>query len=118
MRRVRHEIRFESLEERLKARRENPCLVVCYRDSTGYHEVPISAGSQDDVSVFREKDTTFVLTTNSGVGYLGLEAYCGDAKLGDVFFHQDIEVEQVLGRRGFELSETTMAKRLAEYIQD
>lgn len=75
----------ESLEEQVNAHRFNPCLEITFHDREGEHKHKISAGYSDEIHVFRNQSHTLVLSFNSKLGYVGLEAFHGDEKLNDVF---------------------------------
>ena len=102
----------ESIEDQTKAGRWNPCLEISFRDKQGRHTHKIGTGYSDDIHVFRESGATFIVGKNSRVGYVSLEIYEGDEKLGDIFleYHHLIET---LGRVDFR--PITLAKRLKEF---
>ena len=108
-----YSIEKESLEDMRKAKRFNPCLEMMFRDKSGTHTHKLSAGYADDIYVYREHGITFVLTNNPCLGYVGLEVFNGNERVGDLFleYHQVIEV---LGR--CDLAPFTMIRRLKEYI--
>ena len=110
-----YKIKKESIQEMHKARRWNPCLEITFRDKTGIHIHKLRAGYQDDIHVYRANGTTFVLTTNPYLGYVGLEVFKGSEQAGDLFleYHNLIEV---LGR--CDLAPFTMIRRLREYVNN
>ena len=109
-------------------------LVIHYRGKR--YELECSAGSHDNVSVFREGKIVFVLSVNTGLPYVGLEEYNldDDPKVRKGFagrfgegdyeslepvasvFGQEQQVEELLGPRGTDLTDATMVRRLAEYL--
>jgi len=108
-----YSVEKESLEDMHKAKRFNPCLEMTFRDKAGSHTHKLSAGYGDDIYVYREHGMTFVLTNNPRLGYVGLEVFKGNERVGDMFleYHQVIEV---LGR--CDLAPYTIIRRLKEYI--
>lgn len=108
-------IKKESSEDMHKARRWNPSLEITFRDKTGIHTHKLSAGYQDNIHVYRENGMTFILTDNSNLGYVGLEAFNGSERAGDLFleYHNLIEI---LGR--CDLAPFTMIRRLREYVNN
>ena len=108
-------IEKETFEDMHKAKRWNRSLEITFRDRTGIHTHKLSAGYQDDIHVYRANGTTFVLTTNSYLGYVGLEVFNGCEQAGDLFleYHNLIEV---LGR--CDLAPFTMIRRLREYVNN
>jgi len=108
-----YKIQKESFEDMSKAKRWNPCLEITFRDKTGIHTHKLNAGYQDDINVYRENKDTFILTTNSYLGYVGMEVFDGDEKTGDLFleYHKLIEI---LGR--CDLAPFTMIRRLKKYV--
>ena len=114
MRRVtKYKISKESFEDMCKARRFNPCLEITFRDKTGCNTHKISAGYRDEIDVYREHDETFVLSQNTGLGYVGLEVFTGCEKTGNIFL-ESYNVAETLGRD--ELAPFTIIRRLMEYI--
>jgi hypothetical protein len=116
MRRVGYSVEKETYEEQSDAGRHNPGLVLLFRDKTGRHRVPISAGYRDEIDVYRQGDETYVLTKNRGLDYVGLEIFRGDESAGDIFLQVDYEITDTLGPRGLDLSDPTIIRRLSEYI--
>ena len=115
MRKVKkYTISKESFEDMRKTKRFNPCLTITFRDKKGIHHHNLSAGYSDDIHVYREHQQTFILTQNPHLGYVGLEAFEGDQRIGDIFLeaHQVIEV---LGKD--DLAPFTIIRRLKGYVQ-
>ena len=52
-----------------------PALKSLFRDRSGQHTHKLSAGSDDDLDVYREGPETYILTTNPRLGYVGLEVF-------------------------------------------
>jgi len=109
----RYSIGKESTEDMIRAKRFNPCLEITFRDRSGQHTHKLSAGSDDDLDVYREGPETYILTTNPRLGYVGLEVFKGPDKTGEIFVveHQVIET---LGRE--DLAPFNAIKRLREHI--
>ncbi len=106
-----------------------PSQTLTFTDESGTHTVILSAGGRDNIEVFQQKGTkstirhpgsatvTYVLTTNTGLGYVGLEAFEGDEKLGEgVFLQNDWSIEEVLGKKGLDLQSKTIVQRLIPYL--
>jgi len=104
----------ESVEDMCKAKRFNPCLEITFRDKSGIHQHKIGAGYDDDIYVYRERRQTFILTQNPRLGYVGLEVFEGDVKIGECFL-QSHQVIEVLGRD--DLAPITIVRRLSCYLQ-
>jgi hypothetical protein len=115
MKRVNYKLTKEPYEEMNEAGRFNPCLEITFRDKKGMHKHKISAGYSDEIYVFRECDETYVLIQNTKLGYVGLEVFEGDDKVGDIFL-QGEETGEVLGDDI--LSGYAIVKLLKEHIQD
>ena len=96
MLRADYKIGKESFEDMLKAGRFNPCLEITFRDRKGAHTHKISAGYEDDVLVYRENGTTYVLSHNPRLGYVGVEVFEGDENV-DGLFLQGEEMFDALG---------------------
>jgi hypothetical protein len=95
------------------AQRYNPCLEITYRDRSGKHTHKLSAGYWDDIDVFRSGSETYVLSSNTRLGYIGLEVFEGPDKTGEMFVDSE-QVKEVLGRE--DLAPFNAIKRLREYI--
>ena len=114
MRRITNfQIQKESFEDACRARRFNPSLQITFRDRTGMHTHKISAGYSDELDVFREDGVTYVLARNNALPYVGLEAFQGHEKVGDLFL-QEGQVNEVLGRSN--LASVTIIKLLQPYL--
>ena len=83
------------------------------------------SGSQDSIAVFQNDDYLYVLSYSTRMGYVGLRKYLITEPLGtqyeavesgEMFLQDDESIREVLGKRGLDLSERNMVKRLSEYI--
>lgn len=110
---IKYSISKEAFKDMCKARRFNPCLEITFRDKTGRHTHKLSAGYGDDIHVYREDKETFVLSQNTGLGYIGIEVFSGCEKIGDIFLehHQVIEA---LGNDN--LAQFTIIRRLRNHF--
>ena len=114
MHRIRnYSISKESTEDMIQAKRFHPCLEITFRDHSGRHTHKLSAGYNDDLDVYREGSETLVLSTNSKLGYIGLEVFKGPDKTGEIFVEEH-QVIETLGREN--LAPFNAIKRLREYI--
>ena len=114
MRRIHnYRISKEDFWEMLHAKRFNPCLEIIFRDKSGQHTHKLSAGYGDELDVYREGPETYVLSTNSSLGYIGLEILEGADKIGSIFLEAH-QVKDVLERDN--LAPFNAIKRLREYI--
>jgi len=114
MRRIHnYRISKEDFWEMLHAKRHNPCLVIKFKDKSGNHTHKLSAGYQDDIDVYREGLETYVLSSNSMLGYVGLEILEGPDNIGAIFL-EDHQVKEVLERD--DLAPFNVIKRLREHI--
>ena len=114
MRRIRnYSIDKESTEDMIRAKRFNPSLEITFRDRSGLHTHKLSAGLDDDLYVYREGAETLVLSTNSKLGYIGLEVFAGADKTGEIFV-EEYQVKEILGCK--DLAPFNTIKRLREHI--
>ena len=114
MRRIyKYSITKESFWDMLHEKRFNPCLEITFRDKSGEHTHKLSAGYSDVLDVYREGSETYVLSTNSMLGYVGLEILEGPDKTGAIFL-QEHRVKEALGRD--DLAPFNVIKRLREHI--
>jgi hypothetical protein len=114
MRKVDYELQRESFEDMLAAGRYNESLEIVFRDKSGKHIHKLGAGRSDEIDVYRDGKETFVLARNFGLGYVGLEIFNGDEKVGDMFIQNDSEIDEIVG--SLELAPYTIIRRLAQYI--
>ena len=108
-----YSITKESTDEMIAAGRFNPCLQIVFRDRHGIYRHKLSAGYADDIHVYREAGLTYVLSINSGLGYIGLETFEGSQPAGDIFLQEE-QVVETLGRA--DLAPFTIIRRLMEFI--
>jgi len=108
-----YRINKESIEDMSQANRFNPCLQITFRDRSGQHTHKLSAGYDDDLDLYREGPETYVLTTNSRMGYIGLEVFEGADKTGEIFVEEHQAIETI-GRQN--LAPFNAIKRLREHI--
>jgi len=114
MHRIRnYSISKESTEDMIQAKRFNPCLEITFRGRSGQHTHKLSAGYNDDLDVYREGYETLVLSTNSKLGYIGLEVFKGPDKTGEIFVEEH-RVKELIGRD--DLAPLNAIKRLREHI--
>lgn len=114
MRRIRnYSISKENTEDMIRAKRFNPCLEITFRDKSGIHTHKIGSGYSDDICVYRENGITFVLSQNTGLGYIGLEVFEGADKTGEIFLEEH-QVIETLGRE--DLAPFNAIKRLREHV--
>jgi len=109
MRRVDYRIVKESYEDMIKAGRWHPSLEIIFRDKNGTHKHKIGAGHNDEVYAFREAGETFILSQNTGLGYISLEVFKGEEQTGDIFI-DSYHVKETVGRD--DLSPYTIIRRL------
>jgi hypothetical protein len=76
------------------------------------------AGTSDDLTVYDyDGDKWVVLIVNRPLEYAGIEVYDDEGEqIDSVFLQNDWEIEGMLGKRGLDLSERTMVKRMLERL--
>ena len=114
MRRINnYSINKESTEDMINAGRFNPCLQITFRDKTGKHTHKLSVGHDDILDIYREGLETCVLSTNTRLGYVGLEMFEGAEKTGSIFLESH-QVKEVRGKE--DLAPFNAIKRLIEHL--
>ncbi len=108
-----YRISKEDFWEMLHAKRHTPCLVITFRDKSGKYTHKLSAGYADVLDIYREGTKTYILSTNSRHGYVGLEVFEGPDKAGETFLEEH-QVKEVLGRD--DLAPFNVIKQLREHI--
>jgi hypothetical protein len=103
-------IRFMTPEETRDRKLLNAGSVIDYRGNT----IPLAAGRSDSIHVFKESTVLYVLSTNSKLGYLGLEIF--DATSGEeyeqIFLQYEWELEEYLGRTWEEMEPVAIVRKL------
>lgn len=92
----------------------NRGLVLDYEGRTYF----LHAGLKDKIHVFTRSIYVFVLTTNITLGYIGLDAYmtCEQDPINTIFLHSEYQFSDYLGRNWKQLSASSIAKRLSNYL--
>ena len=103
----------ESRDEMIAGGRINPCLKITFRDRSGLHTHMIASGYEDEISVYRDAGSTFVLSVNRRLGYGGLEVFEGEDAVGDIFFQEE-QATEVLAR--LDPAPYTVIRKLLEFI--
>ena len=103
--------RIESAESQSKAGRWHPSREVKWRGRWYL----LSCGSSDYTSFFREDGRLYCLTINEQLRYAGLEEFHdGDSR--DVFLQSEDAVVELVGPKGIDYAEATLANRLANCL--
>lgn len=106
----------ESAESQSKAGRYNPARVVKYRGRR--HVLP--AGDGDDWFLLKEGERVYCVSINRRLGYCGVQGYDKEDEECDerlsVFLQADYEIEETLGKRGLDLTDQTIARRLIDLL--
>lgn len=78
----------------------------------------LHGGTRDTIYVFTESIGIYVLTTNKGLGYVGLDAYMSPEPdpLNSIFLHAPYEVKEVLGAKWEQMNPETIVRRLINYL--
>lgn len=113
---------FESKEEQVRAGRHHPCRTVSFERYGKIRTVKISAGTEDNVFLFRERTDLIVLSVNYKRDYVGIEVF--DIKnLSPVpdhalFIQNEWEAEEILGKSIDQLSKMTLAKKMYKWLME
>lgn len=114
MRRIyKYKIRLESMDEMLQAGRFNRCLMITFKDRAGQHCHKLSAGRDDVFDVYREGTETYILSINPRLGYINLEVFDADEKIGAIHL-KGYQVNEIFGSG--QLAPFTIIKRLRELV--
>ena len=114
MQQIYPEIRNMTWEESREYGYYNPgqvmdCNCVSYR---------LSAGSSDDIHVFKSGATIYALAINSSLDYLGLDAYMPSEEdpIDNIYLQGEWAIQECLGDRWRSLSPVTIASRLMHHF--
>ena len=116
----------ESAESQRAAGRYNPASVLLwestYKRVKSRHRLILDAGESDYITVYRDKreGLVFILSVNYRYDYCGLQVYSEPAggPVGGVFCQGSEQIADCVGPRGLDLSDRTIAKRLAVYAAE
>ena len=119
----------ESYHSQREKGRYNPATVVKVDvPGKGQCKAVIGAGTSDDVTLWLEGSCLYVIAVNRGLDYCGVERHdFADGTRSDyadllppasLFFSGEENYRDVLGKRGFDLADRTIAKRLIECLND
>lgn len=112
----------ESPESQRNAGRYNPASVIkpIIKGVKRRHVLP--CGDSDRVSFWLEGETVYCLSISHRLGYCGLTAYAPEDQerneSTEVFCQSEEQYTELLGPRGLDLSERTIANRLANYLAE
>lgn len=96
----------ETWAEQRDSGRYTPAMVVIWKG----HRYAINAGTSDDIDLFTEHGTLYVLSRHSGLGYAGLQAFRDGEEVGDTFIDSEEQANYLN-----ELTAIYAAKRMAEW---
>ncbi|NVN90948.1 MAG: hypothetical protein HXX11_10130 [Desulfuromonadales bacterium] len=107
-------IRRMTFQEASEAGLHSGGLILEHRGNS-YH---LNAGLSDSVHVFTSSIAIYVLTTNRGHGYIGLDAYLPNEPdpINTVFLHSDYQFTETLGSKWKYMSPRTIATKLINYL--
>jgi hypothetical protein len=86
-----YKIQKEDINKQREKGRYNPATELTYKLKNKTYTVTLSCGSNDGITVYREGEELYVLTTNYNLGYCGLEIVNSGIIVGDVFFQNPTE---------------------------
>ena len=84
----------------------------------------LPVGDSDDWDAYyrTENDTVYVVSINRALGYCDVQGYLADDQEPreefSVFCQTDDAVAEVLGRKGLELTDRTVARRLIDLLEE
>jgi len=103
-------IRFMTPEETRTSELINAGSILMYRSTA----IPLGAGRCDRINVLKESTVLYVLSTNSTLGYLGLEIF--DASSGEeyeqIFLQYEWELEEYLGEDWEQMEPVAIVRKL------
>jgi predicted regulator of Ras-like GTPase activity (Roadblock/LC7/MglB family) len=109
-----YELQNEDILTQMAAGRYNPAIELKYSLNKRQYTVMLSAGQSDRITIYREGNTLYVLSTNYNLGYIGLEIFEKGEIAGELFI--DNPEEQLLIKNWESKSEVYLIKLLNEYI--
>lgn len=110
-------ITHETWDEAYQAGRYIRALTLAYKLEDTAHRVTLSAGESDHLDTLTDGRAAYVITTNSGLGYVGIEVFADGLLTGDVFFDGN-KVGESLGDDAWDVSPTELLDRLLPFLPD
>lgn len=116
--------RFDNWKQRVATLEEtpegyhNPPQMMEFTFGRKTYTVQLSAGSSDDVEVYRDGDSLFVLSTNTRLGYCGIQVFAlkGDYAGQEIGEHFEQSPNENL--EGWDdMAPFNLIRRLAEYVE-
>ena len=84
----------------------------------GSKAIPLGVGRSDHIHVFKESTVLYVLSTNSMLGYLGLEIF--DAASGEeyeqIFLQYQWELEEYLGKEWEQMEPVAIVRKIVSNL--
>lgn len=120
----------ERIERQQAAGRFNPATVAIFTYKRARYVAVLPCGSSDDIEIFRDGDTLYVVCVNRRLGYAGLTTYglsdrredlynprrfCA-VETGEIFSQSTEELEDLIGKNWDDLTLRTLAKRFANLL--
>ena len=97
----------------LSSDRFNKSLEIHFSDNGNKRIHKISAGYTDRIHVYLRGNELVVLSVNEYLGYVSIEVFNGDGRVGDMFM-QDYQMTEAFGT--FDLDPHKMANLLYEHL--
>ena len=127
MRAFAYTTRQESADSRSRAGRYNPSRVLRWQVRNRKYRAVMPCGSSDEWEAFREGPEIFIVSRNTGLGYVGLSRFDWDSQgdidiCGRITAIEDADVfmqnasEDLETDKWEDWSMRTLAKRLQEYL--
>ena len=78
----------------------------------------LHGGTRDTIHVFEQCICLYVLTINKSLGYVGLNTYMAPEPdpINSIFLHTEQQIIETLGNRWTQMTPSTMAARLIDYL--
>lgn len=114
MQQIQPVIRKMTPEERSKYQLQNFGMAMEHKGQT----YRLSSGHWDNIHVFTSGATIYVLTVNTRLDYMALDAYIGSETdpIATVFMQYEWELEGYLGKKWKSLAPATSATKLIDHL--
>lgn len=117
----------ESRESQMKAGRHNPAWVYRFNfrwtdAGTTSHRIILPVGDSDDWYILTDGVDVYCVSINRSMGYCGVTRYSREnddrdmPESGSVFYQSEEQYVETLGKRGLDLADTTICRRLIDHL--
>jgi hypothetical protein len=113
----------ESRESQMKAGRYNPAWTYHFFFREINRRIVLPVGDSDDWFILTDGWDVYCVSWNRSLDYCGVTLYLAEGRRdmqegGSLFFQSEEQYQEVLGKRGLDLTNRTICRRLIETLNE